>query len=87
MKIKVADSSEWPGFQFVVSADNDADQVIIGQVMRALAEKGKGRPWIHGCVRSNDAQAYTSFNFGWLEEKHSQKPGAVKIGRKKRTRT
>lgn len=87
MKIEVASTPSWPGFQFVVRAETDADQVILGQVSRALSEKGKGRPWIHGVVYSVDAQAHTSFNFGWLEEKHFQTPQVKKLARKKRVRT
>lgn len=87
MKIEVHSTSSWPGFQFVVSAETDADQVILGQVSRAVSEKGKGRPWIDGVVYSGDAQAHTSFNFGWLEEKHFQKPKVTRTARKKRIRT
>jgi hypothetical protein len=87
MKIEVASTPDWPGFQFVVRAETDADQVILGQVSRALSAKGKGRPWIHGVVYSSDAHAHTSFNFGWLEEKHFQNPGPMKTARKKRVRT
>lgn len=83
MKIEVANSSAWPGFQFVVRAENDADQAIIGQVQRAMSEQGKGVPWIHGCVFSGDKQAYTSFNFGWMEEKYFRKPKADKPRRKR----
>lgn len=70
MRIEVASTPSWPGFQFVVHAENNADRAIVGQVQRALDEK-KGRPWIHGCVFSVDLQAYTSFNFGWLDESGS----------------
>jgi hypothetical protein len=84
MKIEVASTSGWPGFQFVVRAENDADRVIIGQVQRALGEPNKGKPWFHGCTYSGDLQAYTSFNFGWLEEKYFEKPKEVKAGRKKK---
>lgn len=70
MKIEVANSTGWPGIQFVVRAESDSDRVVIGQVQKALSEEGKGRPWIHGCVFSGDLRAYTSFNFGWMEEKY-----------------
>jgi hypothetical protein len=70
MKIEVASISSWPGFQFVVRAETDSDQAIIGQVANALLIEGKGRPWIHGVVYSPGNRGPVSFNFGWLEEKY-----------------
>lgn len=43
MKVEVAQSPGWPGYQFVIKAETDSDSAIIGQVQRDLDAK-KGRP-------------------------------------------
>lgn len=85
MKIEPCETPNYPGFQFVVTAETAAERILLARIQEVLSEN-KARPMVHG-VTYMSGVGYTSFNFGFLEEKHFKvvvRPEKPKLGRKKK---
>ncbi len=82
MRVEVCHTPHWPGFQFVLRPDSDADRVVLGQAFRLGGAPKDGKFWIHGTTYNQEGQP-SSLNFGWLQAKHFKKPKPKKKARKK----